>query len=146
MGLPTILFIPGGWHGPETFDDVRNDLSSRGYDTAAVSLPSVGTTDSNVSLADDTAGVRTMLERLIGEDKDVIVVSHSYGGIPGSNAVQGLNKKDRAARGEKGGVLMFVYMASFAIPAGACLMDGIGGNDLPWWDIKVSLPTLAPPV
>lgn len=143
MSLPTILFIPGGWHGPETFDDIRKGLSGRGYDTAAVSLPSVGANDSNVSLADDTAGIRAMLEKLIGEDKDVLVVSHSYGGIPGSNAVQGLNKKDRAARGEKGGVLMFVYMASFAIPAGACLMDGIGGKDLPWWDVKVSLPTLA---
>ncbi|KAH6672705.1 Alpha/beta hydrolase fold-1 [Plectosphaerella plurivora] len=134
MAAPTIVFVPGAWHGPEAFDAVRKDLDTRGYPTSAVSLPSVGTNDSSVAIAADTAAVRAELESLVNEGKDVVLVVHSYGGIPGSNAVRGLSKAERSDA--KGSVLMVVYMAAFAIPAGTCLLDGLGGQHLPWWDIQ----------
>lgn len=135
---PTIVFVPGAWHGPEAFDAVRRDLATRGYPTSAVALPSVGTKDPSITLAADTAAVRAELDKLLGESKDVVLVTHSYGGVPGSNAVRGLGKKERG--GDAAGVLSVVYMASFAIPAGTSLLDGLGGNPLPWWDITVRSP------
>ncbi|KAH7024715.1 uncharacterized protein B0I36DRAFT_416281 [Microdochium trichocladiopsis] len=82
MNSPIILFTPGAWHGPWAFDEIRKDLSSRGLSTSAVTLPSVGTKNVNVGVAEDTAAVRAEIERLSNKGKQVIVVAHSYGGVP----------------------------------------------------------------
>ncbi|KAF6803825.1 hypothetical protein CMUS01_14993 [Colletotrichum musicola] len=129
--LPTILLVPGAWHRPWSFDLLRNDLKLRGFPTEAVALAGVGSSDPNVGLEEDTAAVRSELQKLVDAGKDVIVVPHSYGGVPVSNAVKGLSQKDRA---EDGGVIMVLYMTSFALAAGAALADGAGTP--PWWDIK----------
>jgi triacylglycerol esterase/lipase EstA (alpha/beta hydrolase family) len=134
---PVILFTPGAWHGPWAFDAIRKDLGSRGLTTAAATLPSVGSTDATVGLAEDTASVRAEIEKLVNKGREVVVVAHSYGGVPSSNAVEGLNLKDRVAAGEKGGVKAVVYMTSFAIPAGTSLVDGVGGVYPSWWNITV---------
>ncbi|KAK1993928.1 alpha/beta-hydrolase [Colletotrichum falcatum] len=134
--LPTILFTPGAWHRPWAFDLVRSDLAGRGYPTAAVTLAGVGSTDPNVGLDQDTAAVRAQLQALVDEGRDVVMVAHSYGGVPVANAVKGLNYKDLAADNKKGGVIMVVYMTSFAIPAGTGLYNG---GDMPsWWNVTDS--------
>ncbi|KZL80919.1 hypothetical protein CI238_06675 [Colletotrichum incanum] len=132
-GLPTILFTPGAWHQPWTFDLVRDNLANRGYPTAVVALASVGSTDVNVGLDQDTEAIRAELQRLVDAGREVVLVAHSYGGIPVANAVEGLNYKDRVAQEKTGGVLMIVYMASFAVPAEESLCDGAGIQ--PWWNV-----------
>ncbi|KAK2029655.1 alpha/beta-hydrolase [Colletotrichum zoysiae] len=131
--LPTILFTPGAWHRPWAFDLVRSDLAGRGYPTAAVTLAGVGSTDPNVGLANDTAAVRAQLQTLVDEGRDVVMVAHSYGGVPVANAVEGLNYKDLVAQKKPGGVIMVIYMASFAIPAGTALYSG--GAMPAWWNV-----------
>lgn len=49
---------------------------------------------------------------------------HSYGGAPGSEAVAGLSKKERQARGKKGGVVRLVYLAAMALEEGFELLRG----------------------
>ncbi|KAK2053677.1 alpha/beta-hydrolase [Colletotrichum caudatum] len=134
--LPTILFIPGAWHKPWVFDLVRDDLAGRGYPTAAVALPSVGSTDVNAGLGQDANAVRAELQGLAGAGREVVVVAHSYGGVPAANAVEGLNYKDRVAQKKTGGVLMMIYMASYAIPAEESLSDSEGEGLQPWLDVK----------
>ncbi|EFQ34110.1 uncharacterized protein GLRG_09254 [Colletotrichum graminicola M1.001] len=131
--LPTILFTPGAWHRPWAFDMVRSDLSSRGYPTAAVTLASVGSTDPNLGLDADAAAVRVQVQTLVDEGRDVVLVAHSYGGIPVANAVKGLNYKDLAVQNKPGGIIMVVYMTSFAVPAGAGLYNG--GVMPTWWNV-----------
>ncbi|KAK9800007.1 putative Alpha/beta hydrolase fold-1 [Seiridium cardinale] len=116
--LPTIVFAPGAWHQPSCFDIVRDDLTSRGYETEAIAYPSVGAEPPNKGLADDAAVVRAALERLADQGKQIVLVVHSYGGMVGGNAVENLGYKQRAQAGKKGGVVMFVYMAAFANPKG----------------------------
>ncbi|OHE96938.1 hypothetical protein CORC01_07723 [Colletotrichum orchidophilum] len=131
---PTFLLVPGSWHRPWSYDLLRDDLHGRGFSTETVTLACVGSTDANVGLEQDTAAVRTELQKLVDDGREVVVVAHSYGGVPTANAVEGFNYKDRAAQKKTGGVLMVVYMASFAISAGSSLSDGAG---LPsWWDVK----------
>ncbi|GJC89281.1 hypothetical protein ColLi_12119 [Colletotrichum liriopes] len=142
--LPTILLIPGAWHQPWTFDLVRDDLANRGYPTAVVALASVGSTDVNVGLDQDTEVVHAELQRLIDAGREVVIVAHSYGGVPVANAVEGLNYKDRAAQGVTGGVLMVVYMASFAVPAEESLFDGAGLQ--PWWNVTDGFITPRDPI
>lgn len=133
---PTFLFTPGAWHKPAVFDAVRADLTRRGFPSRAVTLVSVDPTDPKTQgVAADAAAVSSELSNLVDQGQEVIVVCHSYGGVPTASAVEGFNLKDRAAKGEKGGVLMMVYMASFAIPAGTSLADGLGGQTPDWWNI-----------
>lgn len=140
---PTFLFTPGAWHLPGVFDTVRADLSRRGYDSAAVKLVSVDPTDPKTQgVAADAAAVRGELEKLVDQGKEVIMVCHSYGGVPTASAVEGMNLADRTARGEKGGVAMMVYLTSFAIPAGTGLSDGLGGVTPDWWNITGMFPTI----
>lgn len=139
---PVILFTPGAWHGPWAFDAIRKDLEGRGLDTAAVTLATVGSGDVDAGVAQDTAAVRAEIEKIVSKGREVVVVAHSYGGVPSSNAVEGLGVQDRKAKGVEGGVASVVYMTSFAIPAGTSLMDGVGGVFPSWWNVTVRPPSL----
>lgn len=81
-------------------------METLGYPTEAVALPSVGTNNVTVGLAEDTAALRDELTTLTDAGKDIIMVVHSYGGMVGTNAVQGFGYADRAAAGQSGGVIM----------------------------------------
>ncbi|KAK8120027.1 Alpha/beta hydrolase fold-1 [Apiospora kogelbergensis] len=144
---PDILLVPGAWHTPAAFDLVRDQLTRRGFQSTAVPLLTVGPTDPlNQGVPEDAAAIRAELEKLVDAGKEVMVISHSYGGVPAAAAVEGLNLKDRAAQGQKGGVLMVVHMTSFAAKVGTSLMDSLGGNPLPWFNITGDILTPINPV
>lgn len=112
--LPTIVFTPGAWHGTWAFDTVRASLETLGYPTEAVALPSVGNSDSTVGVTEDAAALAAELATLTDAGKDVVMVCHSYGGVPASTAVEGYGYANRSAAGLDGGVIMLVYMTAFA--------------------------------
>ncbi|KAH6659019.1 Alpha/beta hydrolase fold-1 [Truncatella angustata] len=130
--LPTVVFLPGAWHLPNCFDLVRHDLESLGYETEAVAFPSVGTEPPNKGLADDAAAARSVIERLVDQGKQVVLAVHSYGGLVGANAVEGLGYKQRAKEGKKGGVILFAYIAAFVVGKGGSLLGQLGNQWLPW--------------
>lgn len=130
--LPTVVFTPGAWHGTWAFDTVRASLEALGYPTEAVALPSVGSTDATVGVAEDAAALAAELATLTDAGKDVVMVCHSYGGVVASTAVEGYGYADRVAAGLSGGVIMLVYMTAFAAPAQTSLLDALGGEYL-WW-------------
>ncbi|KAK7216446.1 hypothetical protein V2G26_004449 [Clonostachys chloroleuca] len=143
--LPALVFVPGEWHGPEIFDEVRANLNERGYLTEAATLATHGATDPNIGLAEDMANVRSKIEKLVKEGKDVVVVAHSYGGVPSSCAVEGLGVTDLGAQGKKGGVIMVVYVTSFAIESGASLLESMGETYPPWWNVQGEFVTPSDP-
>lgn len=112
--LPTIVFTPSAWHGIWVYDTVRASLESLGYPTVAVALPSVGNTNSSVGVTEDAAALSAELATLTDAGKDVVMISHSYGGVVASTAVEGYGYTSRSAAGLDGGVVMLVYMAAFA--------------------------------
>ena len=72
---------------------------------------------------EDTAVVRKALEPLIVlEDKCVILVMHSYGGVAGTNAVSGLEATTRMQKGKNGGVIHCLFLSAFLVPKGSSLM------------------------
>lgn len=138
---PTILFVPGAWHLPESFDAVRSLLRERGYPSIAAGLPSIGAEPPTKTLADDAALVRAEIKRLADAGKQVVVVTHSYGGLVGQNAVEDVRDLGYAQRkeaGKKGGVIMFVYMTAFVAEKGVSLLDMLGGKYLPWMAVNVN--------
>jgi hypothetical protein len=56
----------------------------------------------------------------------------------GSGAVKGVEYAQRVKDGEKGGVIMLVFMSAFVAPKGSSVRDMLGGQWLPWFVIKVS--------
>lgn len=125
---PIIVFVPGAWHLPSCFELVENLLKPAGYDCIGVRTPSVRKEPPfPKDASDDVQAIRAALVTAIGEENDVVVVMHSYGGFPGSAACKGMSKEDRVKEGKKGGVVHLVYIASFAVEEG----KSMGGGDKP---------------
>jgi pimeloyl-ACP methyl ester carboxylesterase len=128
---PTVVFVPGAWHLSDGFDLCRSQLSTLGYPTIGLDHPSIGD-DRSKALAEDTANIRSALLGLLEDDKEVVVICHSYGGVPTGNAVEKLGYPERKEKGERGGVVMVIYMAAFALPVGISLLDALGGSHSLW--------------
>ncbi|MFD3947297.1 alpha/beta fold hydrolase [Streptomyces sp. NPDC058579] len=78
---PTLLLVHGSWHGAWCWEKVTPVLEADGWPTRAIDLPSAG---SRADMQDDARAILRELENI---DGPVVVVAHSYGGIPVSQAV-----------------------------------------------------------
>lgn len=124
---PTILLVHGAWHGSWCWDRLREVLEARGRRIEVVDLPTVHSADpAGVPLAADADAVDAAIERI---DGPVIVVAHSYGGIPVTVAATA----DRVPH--------IVYVAAFALDAGESLLGAVGGVAPPWWVVDGPLVT-----
>jgi pimeloyl-ACP methyl ester carboxylesterase len=107
---PTLVLVHGSWHTPACFQSLITQLETSGFICIAVALPSMqGAND----LSADTAAVRNAVLHELDAGKNVVVVAHSYGGMPTSNALADLG---RSTRGDKPSVLALVYLCAF-LPA-----------------------------
>lgn len=135
---PVIVFAPGAWHSASCYDKIRNSLRTDGWETEAVEYPSVGAEPPTKHMAEDAAAIRAVLIPLVEQGKEIILVVHSYGGVPGASAIQGLGWKQRAKEGKTGGISILVYLAAFVTPKGKTPKDLLGGEFLPWMSFDVS--------
>lgn len=85
-------------------------------------------------MRDDIAAVRSVVEKLVDADREVVMVLHSAGGFLGSNAIDSLGAKSRAERGLKGGVIKLVFLA------GAIFPEGFKHSPLPFLTYDVCPP------
>ncbi|KAB8336721.1 hypothetical protein FH972_021030 [Carpinus fangiana] len=135
----TLVLVPGAWHSPASYAPLIAVLKTPPYASlfttvTAVALPSVDSRPrGQTSWAADVAAVRAALVAAIDTGDDVWLLMHSYGGAPGTEAVQGLTRTERAARGASGGVVHLVYMAAFPLAEGESLLSRApGGRRAPW--------------
>ncbi|KAJ6035726.1 hypothetical protein N7540_000005 [Penicillium herquei] len=136
MTSPTFVFSLGAWISPEVYDSTRSHLSELGYCSECPAHPSTGAEPPSKTLSDDVNSLRKFLTNLADEDRDLIVVAHSYGGVVASCAVDGLSKQFREKEGRAGGVIKVVYLAAFALDKGQSLLGMLGGNLLPWMKVE----------
>ncbi|KAF7866921.1 hypothetical protein EAF04_005762 [Stromatinia cepivora] len=88
------------------------------FPTISLALPSAGAKPSHQDFSGDVSGIRDCLTELVSAGKEVVLVVHSYTGLPGGEAPKGLSKKDQEAKGLKGGVIRYVVINGFATPPG----------------------------
>ena len=133
---PSFLVVPGAWHQPEAYEKLVTSLETAGYSAHATSLPSCDTQDpENATCSADAEAVRKAILRSIDAGgNDLVVVCHSYGGIPGGGAAYGLNKTARAKDGKEGGVIGLIYLAGFVVLENSSLLDTMGGQHAPYVD------------
>ena len=138
---PTVVIVPGGWHLPIHYEPLTKVLSSYGFPSIALLLPTFGASPPDKDLYDDIAYISSQLEELVEKaGREVIVIVHSYGGIPGSSAARPFVREGRAQQGKQGGVIGVLYISSFAMPAGKTTLEAIEGMNLDWVVIDVSTP------
>lgn len=112
------------------YDSVVTHLNNAGIaDVRVVHTPSVGPyTNSRRpgSMSDDAAAIVAAAEAALSEGKEVVLLAHSYGGIPQSQA---LEKLLPGKRGDgKGGVKKVIYLASVVLQEGVSNFDLFGEN------------------
>jgi pimeloyl-ACP methyl ester carboxylesterase len=116
---PTIVLVHGAWHGPWCWDKLRFALHAGGWETTAPGLPSVpvSATPSEAGLHDD---VTALLDHVDHIDGPVVLVAHSYAGMPATEV--------SASRPDK--IRRLIYLAAYLPQAGDSLY-GIHGIPVP---------------
>ncbi|KIX94637.1 uncharacterized protein Z520_09683 [Fonsecaea multimorphosa CBS 102226] len=144
MTKPVILLVPGAWHSPSGFAPLTNYLTQHGYIVEGISLPSVGSSPPQMTFDADVQAIASAISRHSDEGSDIVILFHSYGGIPGTSACKGLLKSDRSSTGRNRGIVHLIYCCAFAVEEGVCLMDGLGGQPLPWFKFSSDGKSLMP--
>jgi hypothetical protein len=149
--LHRIHLRPSAWHGPEAFAPTTTILTAAGYTVHGVNLPSVGPVKHLQSFDPDVVEICNTINSVLSKGKDVVMLYHSYGGVPGSEALGGYIKYLESGKGKEGWgrVRRLVYCASFVLPEGGSLMAALQGKPLPWFILDVvcfPLPQLYPKI
>jgi pimeloyl-ACP methyl ester carboxylesterase len=126
---PTIVFFAGAFADPSCFDNLATLFKDHGYATAYAQVLSLNPSKpEEVTAARDAEHTRNeIILPLLEEGKDVIIFTHSYGGIVGGAAAAGLSKSSRASQGKKGGVIGLLYLAGNIVHEGKTLLEAVGG-------------------
>ncbi|MFI1797968.1 alpha/beta hydrolase [Streptomyces sp. NPDC020379] len=112
---PTFLLVHGAWHRSTCWAALRAALAADGLRSRTVDLPSAGPQGTpTAGVYDDAEAISAQLRQI---DGPVVLVAHSYGGIPAAQAVT-----------EGSNVVHAVYLAAYMPTEGESL-HGIHGRD-----------------
>jgi len=120
---PVIVLIPGAWHTPEGFTPLITLLSIAGYPCIPLSIPSTSAHPGHPDFSQDVTYVCNTISELVEAGKEVVVVMHSGGSIPGSEALPHLSKVERKKEGKKGGLIRLVYIGILLPEAGVSMFE-----------------------
>jgi len=98
MTKPVFIPLHGAWHSPRCWTHVVTLFDQSGYSSVVLSLPSTSSSPPTPVWSQEIHTIRTTVSELIPE-RDVDVVLHSFSGITGGTALEGL---DRAPAHPKG--------------------------------------------
>ena len=117
MSLPSLVIVPGAWHKPIHFRGLVDELPD--VDVHTVTLTSSG--DDPATLRDMYADAEVIAQAAAAIDGPVVVLAHSYGGVP---TTQGLSEARNVRR--------IVYLAAFQLRAGESPQSRNGGSLMSW--------------
>ncbi len=126
-----ILLVHGAWHNQDGFAPLVSSLEELGVESKTLNLRSAQR--EGEPLGDrfsEAEQVRAAVDQMGDE---VIVLGHSYGGMP---LTQGLVGAPNVSR--------LIYLTAFMLNVGTSLMDACGEVDPPWWDRSADGETIFP--
>ena len=101
-----------------------------------------GAAGQKIGVEEDTYFVRNrmLLPILDTEGHDIIVISHSYSGLPASAAAKGLSKSERAKDNKQTSVLGQIFIAGIIAKGGdgKTVVGAFGGQYPPHIQVDVS--------
>ncbi|KAL8840568.1 MAG: hypothetical protein Q9170_001254 [Blastenia crenularia] len=132
---PTIVFAPGAFHTSVHFEPISSFLNQRSFPTRTVDLPTTAHA-TTASYRDDVYPVRSLLDQLvIEENKGVMLALHSYGAVPGCQAVTGWERSKRRANGKAGGIVHVLFITGLLVEQGQQMADALEGGKQPDWAV-----------
>ncbi|THZ58120.1 hypothetical protein D6C85_10319 [Aureobasidium pullulans] len=150
MSKPSIVLVPGAWHVPAHFNHVIEKLEDQAYVCVGVNLP---TNSRNplvdgrlLGIEDDVAAIRAAVTNQLDAGNDVVVVTHSYGTVPGTAALTGLSLKARKTAGNTNGVVGVVIISGFILPPDSTMLTIMNGQLPPQYllETNTTLPFAGP--
>jgi len=123
---PTVVLIHGAWHDSSCWNPVISLLKEHQYPFRSIDLLTAGG-EITMTAEDDALHIQKTTSELVADGKELILVMHSYGGVPGTLSAKGLLRKDRETEHKPGGIVSLVYVTSFLLPEGASLASFLGG-------------------
>lgn len=129
MSQPVILLIPGSFGVPEFYDNVVEAVAAANVQIKGLHLPSVGTAPDTgrdgapSTMYDDAAFIAEEITKLADGGKEVVLVAHSYGGIPATECARGLARRERQQNGKPGGLVRIAYLTALVPDVGKSAMD-----------------------
>jgi hypothetical protein len=115
---PTFVLPLGNFLPPTYYNITAKLLESHFFATKLVSIPSTGSSVPLTSNEPDIAVIKTVLEDLVEEEKEIFIVAHSYAITPACEAVKGLGFEERKNQGKSGGVVKFIFVATWLMREG----------------------------
>lgn len=146
---PTVVLVPGAWHSPQHYYKLKDLVERAGYDLVSQRNPSCDSLNPDAeSAAKDAAFIRNqLLIPLLDAGKTVILVMHSYGGLPGAAAAEGLSQTERISAGRPGGIIGLIFICAILAHEGQSLLDLLPGHKFdPWVIQEVRCLTFLQPV
>ena len=123
---PTFVLVHGAWHRPVHGEKLVAALGRHGYHSVALALPS--TVEPGAPVPEDSQAdidvIRQAIVDVLESGSDAIVVTHSYGGIPGMSALKDLDTASRRKAGFDTSVTALAGISTFFQPVGWDLRDG----------------------
>ncbi|CAH0000541.1 unnamed protein product, partial [Clonostachys byssicola] len=118
---PIIVLVPGAFHRPSSWNALAEGLRKRGYTVLTPPLAVCGeATDARqlvgTTALDDVRIIHNNILPFLDNGRECVVVSHSYGSLPATLAVEGQTIEERAAKGLSGGIKAMVTIAGFSYP------------------------------
>jgi pimeloyl-ACP methyl ester carboxylesterase len=128
---PVLLFVHGAFFGAWSWDEVRQDLTARGWKSQTVDLPSVAERGrARLGLFDDAEVVHRRINEIGGP---VVAIAHSYGGAVVTQAAARLPN-----------VRHLIYVCAFQLDVGESLL-GVSEKAPDWWNVDADLLTVRNP-
>ncbi|KAF5536618.1 hypothetical protein FMEXI_10217 [Fusarium mexicanum] len=134
---PVIAIVQGAWHRASHYQGLVESLTNQGFTVLQPDNVTAGNDEDikGKTHLDDVEAIRKSLQPALDEGKRIVLVCHSYGGIPGSAAVEGHQFYEREAKGLFGGISHVVYIAAFALAVkGLSPLSAAGGRYGPFLD------------
>ncbi|KAI0521242.1 Alpha/beta hydrolase fold-1 [Xylaria bambusicola] len=115
MSKPYFLLATGSFAPAYFYDNLVEQVKARGYDMKVIHLATVGVGPGQgrdtppATMYDDAALIAKEVEALADEGREIILVAHSYGGMPATESTKGLSVQERQKAGKKGGIVRLAY-------------------------------------
>lgn len=136
--LPTLVFIPGAWHKPTCYDKIAEVLEKKHQlKCVLVTLPST-TGNPEASFKNDLDAARDAISKEIAQERNVVLVAHSYGGIVANSSIKGFaqTRGDAAESANSACIVGLILIASGFTMTGMTFMDPFFDHPPPTWRVN----------
>ncbi|KAI1440933.1 alpha/beta-hydrolase [Annulohypoxylon stygium] len=143
---PVLVLVPGAFGTPSGYDKLLPYLAEAGISTHPGPYPSCNPSDpTTATCLNDIAALReNVLLPLLSQEKDVVILTHSYGGIVAGAAAKDLDKQTRVAQGHTSSVVGLIYVAGIVTLENESLLEAVGGSHPPFIKPSKGLAIMEP--